>query len=504
MNAPLSCAAPRALRCLVVAAILFAGAAGLFAQPEALDLDDALAQVVAANLRLRAGKLERAVTRERERAEWGIFEPAVLATATLEANRRQNTQEQFLSQRASIFDEENQNYTAALEGLLPTGGRVRLGAQLRRLDNNLQVLGGGEDVTFAGVTLTQPLLRGGGWSAVAAQIRLAAADSELALQEYRRQLGLVLSQAELAFWDLVAAQELATLRRQSAGVAERVLADNRERLAAGRMTELDVLQAEAGLALRRSGVSDAEQRVVESGALLSSFLGRGVDPAGLRARGDLAPPSPPPPVEQLLEGVFERHPLYRAQTVRLQQEGIRLAYARNQRWPQIDLRASYGLNGLGDGIDASLDALRTAKYPAWYVGLDLRVPLFLGVRERSQVRAAKLRREQSLLELKAVEIEIFNRVGALQRRVESLRTRAEALATAVGLNERLLTAELERLDAGRGDSRKVLEAEQDLTDARLEALASRLDHRRALAELLVESGMYLAARGYEISAEDEK
>jgi outer membrane protein len=498
MNAPPSCPAPRSFRRVVAAAFAGALGAGLFAQPDPLGLDEALAQVVAANLRLRAGGLERAVTRERERAEWAIFEPAVLATATLEANRRQNTQEQFLSQRASIFDEENRNYTAAVEGLLPTGARVRLGAQLRRLENNLQVLGGREDVTFAGVTVTQPLLRGGGWGAVAAQIRLAAADSDLALHEYRRQLGLVLSQAELAFWDLVAAQELVSLRRQSTGVAERVLADNRERLTAGRMTELDVLQAEAGLALRRSGVADAEQRAVESGALLSSFLGQNSGAWGLAVRGELTALVAPPPMEELLEGVLERHPLYVAQTVRLRQDGVRLAYARNQRWPQIDLRASYGLNGLGDGVDASLEALRTAKFPAWYVGVDLRVPLFLGVRERSQVRAAKLRREQSLLELKAVEIEIFNRVGALQRRVESLRTRAEALATVVELNEQVLRTELVRLDTGRGDSRKVLEAEQDLTDARLEVLSSRLDLRRALAELLVESGAYLVTRGYEV------
>jgi outer membrane protein TolC len=342
------------------------------------------------------------------------------------------------------------------------------------------------------------LLRGGGWTGIASQIKLAAADSELALQEYRRQLGLVLSQTELAFWDLVAGQELVALRRQSFGVAERVLSDNRERVSAGRMTDLDILQAEAGLELRRSGVEEAEQRVLESGTLLSSFLGRSAAGAAVTARASLATTDSPPPLEELLEGVHERHPAYLAQTIRLKQEGIRLAYARNQRWPQVDLRASYGLNGLGDGLDNSYDAIRSKDFPAWYLGVDLRVPILSGIRERSQVRAAKIRKEQSLLELRAVEIEILNRVSSLRQRVASLQNRSRALENVVSLNERLLAADLEQLDAGRGDSRRVLEAEQELTDARLEALASRLDHQRALAELLVESGGYLGARGFDL------
>jgi outer membrane protein TolC len=490
--------ANRVLRSCLAALFLTGSCIVLHSQTEPLELRETLEQVLAANLRLRAGDLERAVSRERVKAEWAIFEPAILATATVEANRRQNTQEQFLSQRASVFDERNESYTGALEGLLPTGGKLRLGAQWRRLENNLQILGGREDVTFAGATLTQPLLRGGGWTGIASQIKLAAADSDLALQEYRRQLGLVLSQTELAFWDLVAGQELVALRRQSFGVAERVLSDNRERVAAGRMTDLDILQAEAGLELRRSGVAEAQQRVLESGTLLSSFLGRSAAGDAITADAILTATDAAPSLEELLEGVHERHPAYLAQTIRLKQEGIRLAYARNQRWPQVDLRASYGLNGLGDGLDRSYDAMASKQFPAWYLGVDVRVPIFAGIRERSQVRAAKIRKEQSLLELRAVEIEILNRVSSLRQRVASLQSRAEALENVVSLNERLLAADLEQLNEGRGDSRRVLEAEQELTDARLEALASRLDHQRALAELLVESGGYLVARGFDL------
>src|SRR5690606_22141141 len=133
-------------------------------------------------------QLEHGMAEERAKAEWAIFEPVLLLTLASEANNRQNTTEQFLSQRVSVFDERNDIYSAAVEGILPTGGKLRIGSQLRGLDNNLQVTNRDEWESFTGVTLTQPLLRERGWGSVAAQIRLAAADSRVALQDYRGQI----------------------------------------------------------------------------------------------------------------------------------------------------------------------------------------------------------------------------------------------------------------------------------------------------------------------------
>lgn len=465
-----------------------------------MDLQAVLTGVLDANLRLRANNLERSIARERERAEWAIFEPAFLVTVAEEANRRQNNTEQFLSQRVTVFDEQNRIYSGAIEGTLPTGGKLRVGSQVRDLGNNLQTTAQREWESFSGVTLTQPLLRGGGWGPVAAQIKLAASDSKIAIQEYRRQMALVLSQAELSFWELKAAQELVGTRRVSLRSAETLLADNRNRVANGKMTEIEVLQAEAGLAVRRTDLVDAQQRVTEATALLNSFMGR-INEAdtAITVSGELASPGEalPLPADAVGEA-FANHPVYLAQVQRLEQEKIRLSFARNQRWPQLDLKASYGLNGLGLDVDHTYRAARTRDYTSWYVGLEVRVPLTGGVRERAQVRAAKHRQEQALLELKAIEIEMINAVGALARKAQSQRERAQALSGVVGLNQRLLDVELERLGAGKSESRKVLETEEELSRATVDELASRLDDRRAQVELLVQQGTYLSTRGFEL------
>ena len=239
----------------------FAAPAPAVAPKTAMTVPQVLEEVVRSNLRLKAQSLERAVAKDQLRAEWAIFEPDFVASVTEEANTRQNTRERFLSQATTIFDERNRIHSAGIEGLLQTGGRLKVSGQNRRLKNNLQLAGGRESESFGAVTLTQPLLKGAGWGSTAAQIKLASAQSRVVLQEYRRQLMLVLSQSELAYWDLVAAKDLAGLRASSAGMAERVLTDNKARVEAGKMTEIEVLQAESGLAVRKAGVTDARQRV---------------------------------------------------------------------------------------------------------------------------------------------------------------------------------------------------------------------------------------------------
>ena len=459
-----------------------------------------LDEVLRSNLRIREHGLERQVAKEQLRGEWGIFEPDFVTAIGKEANRRQNTRQQFLSQGTTLFDEENRIASLGVEGLLPTGGKISLHSQNRALENNLQLPGQAESETFIGATLTQPLLKNAGWGATSAQIKLATAQSKVVLQEYRRQLMLVLSQAELTYWDLVSARELAQLREQSVRVAERVLTDNKARVDAGKMTEIEVLQAESGLAVRRAVTTEVQQKIDSAMAQLNAFFGRpgGVDQAIIRVGDPLAPAPPDIDTTNAFSKAFGLHPAYLAQVEKIKQDHIRLVYAKNQRWPQLDMKASYGLNGLGSEFDSSWDATRSKDFPAWYLGLELRIPLGGGIKAKSQVNVAKIRTEQSLLELKAIEVELSSTISSLLRKVAAAQEKAQSYRGVVAVNQRLLDTELTRLDSGKSDSRKVLQAEQDLADARASELDARVEWQRAVVELLVQTGAYLSQRDHEL------
>ena len=365
-----------------------------------MTLEQTLSQVLDANLRIQVSQLDHEIAEERAQAEWAIFEPVLLMTLAREANNRENTTEQFLSQRVSVFDEHNDIYSAAVEGVLPTGGKVRVGTQFRNLENNLQNTGRNEWESYSGVTVTQPLLRNRGWESVASQIELAAGDSSIALQDYRGQLALVLSEAEMAYWELAAASQFVEMSQASVDTAELILEENKQRFEAGKTTEMEVLQAEAGLALRRSHLSNAQQRRLNTSARLAAFLGRTTDRSQAIAPSDsIQVAGLQPNIDQaLMEGV-KSHPAYLAQIERCNQAGIRLAYAKGERLPQLDLKASYGLNGLGNTFKGVLDeGFIKRDFPSWYVGFELRFPLTTGKRERHQLAAADIQKRQSLLE----------------------------------------------------------------------------------------------------------
>ncbi len=108
-----------------------------------LKLDDYLQQVLQHNESVQAQMLEAEATRHKEKGEYGIFEPSLAGSVTREANRRLNNAEQAASSSGLIlFDEQNNIYDSAIEQLVPTGGKVRLGYTLSDLANNYPYNGG--------------------------------------------------------------------------------------------------------------------------------------------------------------------------------------------------------------------------------------------------------------------------------------------------------------------------------------------------------------------------
>ncbi len=470
-----------------------------FAQQE-ISLGEALAKVAESNLRVRAERLTLDAARAEARGERGLFEPEFVATFSRESNDRQNTRERFLSQSATSFSEDNVRGSVALETLLPLGTQLRVGAQTARLDNSLQTTGNREFESFTGVNITQPLLKNAGVKANLAQLRIAASQSEVVLHDTRRQLTTILSQTELTYWDLARAVAELELREASLGVAESIRDDNKARLDAGRMSELEVRRAEAGVALRRAQVLEARQRVVDLSSLMRIYFGERevADAVGLKPRDPITVAPVKINFSASRAAALTSHPGYLARRAQFVQAGLRTDYARNQRLPQLDLRASYGYNGLDTDFRGSWDTVAGTDFPSWFVGAELRVPILTGVKSANQLRAARHREDAASAELVATEIELLNLLQAIIRRLASQDGQIAAFVSAAEVAQQVLDAELEGLESGRSDSRRVLDAEQDVFEANAALLGARTDYRRSLVEFRSLEGTYLSALGYDL------
>lgn len=475
----------------------------------ALTLRDFLRLVIERNESLQSRILEYEITQKRLKAEEGIFEPELTLGYDRVENERENTAEQRRSSGVLVFKEKNNVYNSGIEALVPSGARVRLGYQLRDLRNNLQdpPVGtivtngtGREYSTFAGISLTQPLLKNGWYPATMANIRLAALASDVAFQEYRRQMMLIISTAEASYWNLYLTQEQVRFFEESVRLASTLVADNRTRFDAGMAAELEVLEAEAGLALRQSKLAEARQKYLETAAQLLTLVALAT-PGSPRLVRALDAPGLSVQIPEFLESgqaALDLNPDYQAQFRKVRQEEIRLAYARNQRLPQLDLKASYGLNGLGSNPGQSWDDIERADYPSFAAGAELRIPLAGGRKTKRELEAARLRKQQSLSMLKEVETQVLNAVDTAIRKVANSVESARNYENVVSFSQNLLTNELARLETGKTTSRRVLEVEASLFEARNSVVEARVLYERARIELELVQGTLLRSRNLDL------
>ncbi len=475
-----------------------------------LGLKEFLRLVLERNESLQTRALELKIADKRFRAERGAFEPDLVLGFDRAENDRENNAQQQRATGELIFQEKNNVYTSGLEALVPTGARVQLGYTLNDLRNNLQepVLGTiytnrlwPEYQAFAGISITQPLLKNAWFPATLANIRVAALAGEVAYQEYRRQMMLVMTTAEAAYWNLHLAQEQVRFFGESVHLAEGLVHDSQARLEAGPGSELEVAEARAGASLRKTKLVEAEQKLFESVAQMLTLISQpGSDRAPLlRATDAPGEPGPAPSYIESATNALQMNPDYLGQTKKLQQENIRLAYAKNQRLPQLDLKASYGLNGLGTDPWSSWQDVEHGGFPSFSAGVELRVPLAGGIRAKNELAAARLRKQQALLSLHEIESQVLNSITASLWRIRSYRESIRDYEQIVAFSRDRLATEMKRLEVGKVGAQRVLDADAALLEAQNAVLETRVRVERARLELELAEGTVLRARNLELS-----
>lgn len=475
-----------------------------------LNLVDYVSMVRERNNKLLAERLEWQVAEEGVTDARSNFEMEFVTSATHEENTQKNTVQEAL-QRSSFatFREFNERYDGALEQNLTSGGKIRSGYHLDSLNNNLQTASGvggldtfNEFRTFIGSTLTQPLLRNRGKKVARAKISVAEKDRDIAFQSYRREMMRVVADAIFAYVELSAAQMRMQYRDQSVSIARRLLETNRERVKAGMLADTEILEAEAGLAQREAQQRAAAQDVVTATARVRNFISAvpdGWTETSIEATDQLEAEPINTDLASSMMMAERLAPEFVAAKRRAEKEGIKLEYAQNQRMPQLDMRASYGVNGLDTSPDKSFHDAFASDNRNWNVLAEFRVPLDGGLKSKSDLKVAEYHKKEALLQIKNTEVELTNAVDVALKNVDSARSQIEGYRDATQKGEHLLDVELKRLDAGLSTSRQVLQREEDLNRVREERLKALIAFKRAGLELELTRGSLLRRFGMEVT-----
>ncbi len=468
-----------------------------------VSLDAFVTDVVRTNPGVREARLQWLIRTGQARAEWGAYEPTLDASYKDQGLHQQNTAlEQFQQLGTPLYDEKNDAYSLAVEGNLPTGANYNVGASLTRLQDTY--VEQGQFKSFVGVSAQQPLLKGFTHGAPMASIKTAFEDRIIAFHEYRRQLMTAVTQAEAAYWNLGFAQQVLRMDSDSVQVARDLLQTAQEAARVGRMSDLDVREAEAELASREATREDGELTVSEAMRQLRLLVAGSPDDGSqaIVAADSLvvdenAHWNPAAEQRSYQEWAERAQPDLMIEGEQVAKEGVLVDLQKDQALPELDLTGSYGYTGLGDTPQDSLDSLGTQSYPTWSIGLELRLPLLFGVKQRNDLEVEQLKRELASVRLAAAHKQMTDTIASLVQSIATLREHIDNQHKVAQVKGDLLEVQIARVHDGTGSLPEVYSAEDALRQARQHELEAVVRYRQATLELERASGSVLRDHGLE-------
>jgi outer membrane protein TolC len=373
--------------------------------------------------------------------------------------------------------------TPTVNWLIPTG------AQFQFSWSSLYYVTGGpgglnEGSQTASVTVTQPLLKGGGIAVNMAPIRVAE------LQEKVNQLTLkstvidTVTNIILAYRALLEAQQQLVIAQDSLERSRSQLATNQALIDAGRMAAAEIVQTQADIANQQVALLEAEQARNSAQLALLRLLAMDLH-TNIAAGDPIKVEHIPIDLDRAIAMAIDNRPDYLSEKRTLEEDRLNLMVAKNNRLWTLDALGSVqyqtfsgGLapGQLADGLPASVAGTSAS------VGFQLSIPIGDHTLAQAEVHATTTLRTQEV-QLEDLRQEIEAQVRDAVQGVELTWRRVEAARQARDLAAQTLDIEREKLKAGRTANFEVLAFETSLRAADSQALDASIAYLNAITGL---------------------
>lgn len=490
-----------------------------------LTLKEAIAQGIQRNTDVAIVSYDPAIADYDLKAAWGAFEPSFYSTFDHASRSTPSASLQTQGVLDFLVERESTGATG-LRGALPLlGWQYDLGYNGRSATTTSFFQSVSPEyranVTF---NLTAPLLKGLLYGQAWIQVRLAKVGSQLARSEFQRNVMDIVEVIENAYWGLAATDQALAVAKKSLETSNALHAQTRAQFEVGVVSRVEVTEAEAGVADREFRLIEAESRYqAAQDSLVDAVFGPSLTPTSslevaLADRADEYPRIVVDP-EISVQTAMQKRPELLSARERLEQQRIRLQFARNQRLPQLDLVAGYGTHGLAgtgrapgfctpppippatcpppqlspDYADTHNQFFQGDDSRDWNGGLRFSVPLS-NTTGRANARATELELRKSEA---ALQREEQNTLLVVRDRVRVVRARLAQVDAAE--RRRLAAAEQQRaeqirLEHGESTPFDVLEREEDLVEAQFQKIIAQRDYRTSVAALARAQGTILEDR----------
>lgn len=353
--------------------------------------------------------------------------------------------------------------------------------------------------SHAGISLTQPLLRGYGTTANKGALVEARNLSDITRLDLEQQMLETSFNVVRAYWDYVFTLTTLQTRREALAVAEDLLRINQRKKEAGVAIQLDVVTAESEVARRREELITAETtRGNAEDALRRAIFS--FDDAG-DWKESLVPLTQPTESAAVHEDwnlvaaeALEQRADVRSKMLDLKNRDIAIVLAKNATLPLLNLAASYGYNGIGSNFGNSYHPIEEQGFHEFTVALSLEVPIGNNA-AAARLERAEIEKVRGLIQLRDLQNSVVLEVRSSLRDVESGAQRIAAAKEARRLAEDRYQSLLRRYDVGMAIVFEVREAQRDVFEARDQENRAVLDYQISLAGLQRARGALLKSYG---------
>jgi len=287
----------------------------------------------------------------------------------------------------------------------------------------------------------------------------------------------VLLDAATAYMNLIRDQAILDLNRRNVEVLTEQLKQTRDRFNVGEVTRTDVAQAESRLAAGRSALLQAQSNYVTSQANYRRVIG--VDP------GRLSPGTPvdrlsPATVQRAITAGETQSPTVLAAMYGVDVAELAVKISEGALYPNLGLTAAYTQN-----YQTIPQELRTKNVSI--LG-QLTVPLYQGGAEYSAIRQSKETLGQQRLNLDVNRDQARATVVQSWGQLDAAKAQIEATAAQVNASEIALNGVREEARVGQRTTLDVLNAQQELVNARVALVTAQHDRVVASYTLLAAVG----------------
>ncbi|HEV8042224.1 MAG TPA: TolC family protein [Bryobacteraceae bacterium] len=483
-----------------------------------LSLRNYLELVMANNPDIAVQKLMVAFNRDAITRAFAPFDP--VATASFSATRS-ILETGSLLQGASTLNTLTQPFALGYQQTFETGTQLAITYNDFKTSSNSSFSTFNPELSSSiNFSVTQPLLRGRGVYINMLPVTIARSRLRAADYGFQDQLIQLVSAAESAFWDVVAARENLRVQQESYKLADAALARAQKELDLGATSPLEIYQPQANRASAELQVSLAQYQLAQVEDALRRQMGADLDPKFREIPIVLTATLEPPPnsekvdPQEALANALRMRPDLKNVVQTMDADDLSIKQTNDNLRPNLALTAQYGSSGLGGinypltnianptvpvvpvpgGIGEALAGTFGFSNPTYGMGLTLTLPI------KDRQTAANL--ADGLVQKKIdayrkrsteenIRLQVLTAVQSLNSAKEGIRigTIARDLA------RKRVEADQKRYELGATTLYFVLSSQTDFITAESNLVSQIINYRRSELTLLQRTGQLLEERG---------